>query len=293
MTDFDAARRTALIEDLVRIARGRPVDLLPFEAVRRELKLRHLIDRGIEEVPIDRIVGSLGRTAEFNRAFRPRDEALRDRWEDVRAVALSHRGFPPVELYKVDQAYFVVDGHHRVSVERALGAPTIEAWVKEFPTPVPLDPDTTIEEILLRRGLAEFLEATGLEPEDADEFRITIPQGYERLIEHIRVHGYFKGQETRRDLPWSEEVASWRDTVYRPMVEAIRKSRVLEQFPGRTEADLYLYTMDHLHHLREQVHDPALPPDVAVGQIEPREEGEPSVWRRVRNWIARGRYRSF
>lgn len=289
MTDFDAARRTALIEDLVRIARGRPVDLLPFDAVRRELKLRHLVDRGIQEVPIDRIVGSLGRTAEFTRAFRPRDEALRERWEDVRAVALSARGFPPVELYKVDQAYFVVDGHHRVSVERALGAPTIEAWVKEFSTPVPLDPDTTIEKILLRRGLAEFLEATGLLPEAADEFRITIPQGYERLIEHIRVHGYFKGQETGRDLPWAEEVASWRDTVYRPMVEAIRKSRVLEQFPDRTEADLYLYTMDHLHHLREQVHDPGLSPNVAVEQIEPREERERSLWRRARNWFARRR----
>ncbi len=114
MTDFDAARRTALIQDLVRIARRRPVDLLPFEAVRRELRLRHLIDRGIQEVPLDRIVGS------------------------------------------------------------------IEAWVKEFPTPVPLDADTTIEEVLLRRGLAEFLEATGLEPEQADELRTTIPQGYER-----------------------------------------------------------------------------------------------------------------
>lgn len=292
MTDFDAARRTALIQDLVRIARGRPVDLLPFEAVQRELKLRHLVDRGIREVPLDRIVGSLGRTAEFNRAFRPRDEALRDRWEDVREVALSDRGFPPVELYQVDQAYFVVDGHHRVSVERALGAPTIEAWVKEFPTPVPLDPDATIEEILLRRGLAEFLEATGVEPEDADELRTTLPQGYERLIEHIRVHGYYKGQQEGRDLPWTEEVASWRATVYRPMVEAIRKSRVLEQFPGRTETDLYLYTMDHLHHLREQVHDPDLPPEVAVEGIEPREEESgagPSMWRRVWNWVGRRR----
>jgi hypothetical protein len=78
------------------------------------------------------------------------------------------------------------------------------------------------------------------------------------------------------------------------MVEAIRRSRVLEQFPGRTEADLYLYAMDHLHHLREQVHDPGLSPDVAVEQIEPREErgaAGPSVWRRIWAWMARGRSR--
>jgi hypothetical protein len=270
MGEFDAARRAALMSDLLALVAGRPKELLPFDAVQEGFKLRFLVDRGIQGVPLDRIVGTLGlgRAREFNRAFLPRSDSIRGRWEDIRELAEGPAGFPPVELYQVDQAYFVVDGHHRVSVARALGAPNIEAHVLEFPTPVPLEPGDSVEDVLLRRGLADFLAATGLTVEHPDEYRVTVADGYPKLIEHIRVHGYFRGLETGRDLPWAEEVASWRDTVYRPMIEVIRQSGILEEFPGRTETDLYLFTMDHLHHLRELYGNPALPPDQAVEDFE-------------------------
>jgi hypothetical protein len=272
-SDFNAARRAALMTDLLAFLAGRPTDLLPFETVRRELGLRHLVDRGIQEVPLDRIVGTLGRPGEFNRAFLPRDEALQDRWDRLLHLAEGPQGFPPVELYKVGNAYFVVDGHHRVSVVRALGAPSIEAHVTEFLTPVPLEPGISIEDVLLKSGLAAFLEATGLEPEispdeNRDDYRVTVPDGYERLLEHIRVHGYYRGIEQWRDLPWREEVASWRDLVYKPMIEIIRKSGILEEFPGRTETDLYLFVMDHLHSLRELYHNPSMPPEAALEDFE-------------------------
>jgi hypothetical protein len=270
---FEAARRAAVMTDLLALLAGRPTDLLPFETVRRELGLRHLVDRGIHPVPLDRIVGTLGRPGEFNRAFLPRDDGLRDRWDRLKDLAEGPQGFPPVELYQVGQSYFVVDGHHRVSVARALGAPTIEAHVVEFLTPVPLEPGISIEEVLLRNGLGAFLEATGLEPEAPDEdhvidYRITVPDGYQRLLDHIRVHGYYKGIEEKRDIPWREEVASWRDHVYRPMIEVIRGGGVLDEFPGRTETDLYLFVMDHLHSLRERYHNPEMPPDQAMEDFE-------------------------
>jgi hypothetical protein len=134
-SDFNAARRAALMTDLLAFLTGRPTDLLPFETVRRGLELRHLVDRGIHEVPLDRIVGTLGRPGELNRAFLPRDEALKDRWDRLMNLAEGPHGFPPMELYKVGQACFVVDGHHCVSVARALGAPSIEAHVTELLTP--------------------------------------------------------------------------------------------------------------------------------------------------------------
>lgn len=273
MGEFEAARRAALMSDLLALVAGRPADLLPFDTVQEGLKLRHLVDRGIHEVPFDRIVGTLGlgRAREFNRAFLPRLDELRGRWEEIRELAEGPVGFPPVELYKVDQAYFVIDGHHRISVARSLGAPAIEAHVTEFLTPVPLAPGASVEDVLLRRGLADFLEATGLTVDEPDEYRVTVADGYQRLIEHIQVHGYYKGIESGRNLPWDEEVASWRDTVYRPMVEVIRRSGILEEFPGRTEADLYLFTMDHLHYLREQYGNPALPADEAVQDFEETE----------------------
>jgi len=82
------------------------------------------------------------REREFNRAFLPREEKLRERWEDLEELALGARGFPPVELYRVGDVDFVVDGHHRV---------------KEFVTDVPLDPGASIEDVILKEGLARFL----------------------------------------------------------------------------------------------------------------------------------------
>jgi hypothetical protein len=287
MIRFDSARRAALMEDLVGFLLRRPLDLLPFDQVRERLRLRHLVDRGVQEVPLERIVGTIGREREFNRAFLPRVEALRDRWEGIKELAEGPLGFPPVELYQVGEAFFVLDGHHRVSVARALGAPTIEARVKEFLTPVPLESDTSVEELLLKRGLADFLETTGLVPEQPDEFRVTVANGYERLLDHINVHRYFLGIQAGRETSWSEAVESWRDTVYRPMLETIRRSEVLEEFPGRTESDLYLFTMDHLHHLRQRYASDTLSAERAVQHFSLLHRGRHRLREKLSAWWTR------
>ncbi len=237
---------------------------MPFEEVREHLRLKRVVDRGTQDVPISEIVGTLGREREFNRAFLPREESLRERWEDIKDLAEGLAGFPAVELYRVGDVYFVVDGHHRVSVAKAIGAETIEARVKEFLTSIPLPKDASLKDILLKEGLADFLDATSLVPESPDEFRVTEPGGYEKLLEHIGTHRYFRGLETGRPVELEEAVRSWRDSVFRPMVAVIHKSGVLDEFPGRTEADLYLFTMDHLHHLRERYGKAAVPPERAV-----------------------------
>jgi len=271
MTEFDSARWSALMKDLIAHVLKRPADLLSFDEVRDRLQLKKVVDRGVEEVPIDRIAGTLGREREFNRAFLPREEALRERWDDIKDLAEGPKGFPPLELYKVGDTYFVVDGHHRVSVAKSLGTPSVEAHVKEFLTRVPLDPDSTIEDVILKEGLAGFLEATGLSPEGPDEYRLTEPEGYERLLDHISAHRYFRGIETGREVSLEEAIHSWRDSVYRPMTEIIRRSDVMELFPGRTETDLYLFTMDHLHYLRERYGEAAIPSSLGVRHFKRRE----------------------
>ena len=289
MTRFDAARRAAVMQDLLGVLSGRPLDLLPFDRVRSGLRLKHTVDRGNHDVPIERIVGTLGREREFNREFLPREEALRERWEEVEELAEGPAGFPAVELYQVGDAYFVVDGHHRVSVARSLNLPTIEAHVKEFLTPVPLGPGASIEEVVLASGFADFLEATGLVPAAREEFRVTEPNGYERLLEHITVHRYYRGIESGRGLTWGEAVASWYDTVYTPMIAAIRRSGVMAEFPGRTETDLYLFTMDHLHHLRKQYAPKPVPFAVGVRHFKIFYTGGRRLSDRVRAWWRRRR----
>lgn len=268
MSRFDSARRSALFSDLVGALLGRPVDLLPFEEVRERLRLKHLVDRGIREVPLDAIVGSVDRETEFNREFLPRDESLRERWEDVEDLAAGSVGYRPVELYRVGDAHFVVDGHHRVSVARANDVPAIEARVKEWETPVPVGANESIEEIALKSGLADFLVATGLEPGHPDEFRTTVPNGYERLLEHVSAHRYYRGIDLGREVGWDEAVASWHDTVYRPMIGIIRASGVLGAFPEATETDLYLFTMAHLHELRQRYAGREVSPDEALRELK-------------------------
>lgn len=253
MSRFDQARRGALLRHyLSRLGAVEPARLLPFEAVKESLDLRHLVDRGRQDVPLDKIVGSLGRAREFDRAFLPRRESSRDRWEGIARLAESPEGFPPVELYQVGDAYFVVDGHHRISYLQSLGTPTVEAQVKEFLTPVPLAPEASLEDVMLKRGLSDFLESTGLVPQDDQELLVTTANGYDRLLDHIVVHRYFRGLEEQREIPWQEAVDSWYQAVYRPVMDALETSNLPASFPHRTPTDLYLFVMDHLAQLKRR-----------------------------------------
>lgn len=270
MRSFEAARRRGIVSDLYALARGRPVDLLPFEEVRKRLNLSRVVDRGIAEVPLAAIVGSVGRGPEFNRAFLPREGASRERWEDVQGL-VDEKGFPPVELYAAGGVYFVLDGHHRVSVARAEGAESIEAHVREFATPVALSGDESLEEVVLKAARASFLEITGLVPDAGAPLEATEALSYERLLDHIAVHGYFRGLETGQDVCGPDAAASWLTRVYRPTVALIRESGLLEDFPGRTETDLYLAVMEHLHYLMERT----------AGRVSPA--------RVVRHFMLRGR----
>jgi hypothetical protein len=274
------------MQDLLAQILGRQADLLAFDEVRDRLHLRRLVDRGIQQVPLSRIVGTVDRENDFNRAFLPRESSLRERWERVEGLAEGAKGFSPIELYRVGDVDFVVDGHHRVSVARTQGAPSIEASVKEFATPVALPLDTSVQDLVLKEGYVDFLEAIGLAPSSPDEFRVTTPRGYERLLEHISVHRYFRGIETGRPVPWEEAVASWRDAVYRPMVQTIRQSGIMEDFPGQTETDLYLFTMDHLHSLRERYGAAAVGPSRAVQHFRLVREREARSGR-IRRWWRR------
>lgn len=264
---YDRARRRALFGDILSIVLGQSTDLLPFEEVRRQLKGRQEIDRGLQLVPLDEIVGSVGRYHDFNRAFLPRAPVNPERWVHLDEVWNRLEYIPPIELYKIGDVYFVQDGNHRVSVARANEAQEIEAYVAEIPIKVPLEPDVNLDELIIKAEYVDFLEQTRLDqlrPKANIEF--TTPGRYRDLIEHIRVHHYYLSQERSDYVPWEEAVASWHDNLYLPVVGAIQRENALEQFPGRTEADLFLWTMNHLHYLRER-YGPAVDPELAASDF--------------------------
>ncbi len=251
---FSQARRRVFFRRVLEFFTGHPSEgLLSFEQVRDKLKIRGQHYAGTQIIPLDKIVGSVGRYHEFDRAFLPTQEHIRERWKRVYEVAHSLEGFPAIDVYQIGDVYFVRDGHHRVSVIKELGATTIEATVTQLETPISLSTDVDQETLDLKEEYAIFLEETGLDslrPDQRIEF--TLPGQYRKLQEHIAVHRYFLGLGEQREIPYPEAVARWYDEVYRPVVDVIREEGVLDAFPERTEADLYLWIIEHRHYLSQR-----------------------------------------
>jgi len=252
--DFRRARSKSLMRRVWGALSGRRTNLLPWEQVRDKLKLRGLIRRGTQTVPIAKIKGSVGRYRDFDNAFLPTNDGVGYRWRKINRAFYKETSLPPVSLYKVGDVYFVLDGNHRISVAREHGVKFIDAEVQEAVTPVPVTADDMNSASLTLLGeYAEFLERTRLHVLRPDQnIRFSASGGYARLTDHIAVHRYFMGLERRREVSEDEAVADWYDNLYMPTVEAIRKTGALPNFPGRTEADLYLWIMDHRHFLKEQ-----------------------------------------
>lgn len=232
----------------------RPNELVSFDAVKRSLKIFGQYYRGVQPVRVAQIVGtSTQRYHDFDRAFLPTQQRTKSRWKRVDAAYYKDIELPPVQLYQVGEVYFVRDGHHRVSVARERGQEFIDAEIIEVKTRVPFTRDLATGSAEIPGKYAEFLEKTQLDQlRPGQAIRFTEPGGYERLIEHIAVHRYFMGMEAKHPIRWLDAVASWYDHVYLPVVEIIREHRILRHFPYRTEADLYLWVMDHHYFLSEQ-----------------------------------------
>jgi len=254
VNDFRRARNQANLKEIIARFTGESVELLSYEEVRRMLRAQSSAHKGLHEVPLDAIIGSVGRYQDFTRGFLPRQDALQDRWARVELAITDSTGLPPIEVYQLGDAYFVKDGHHRVSVARRFGAKTIQAYVTEVKTKVSLSPDTNPDELILKAEYVAFLEKTQIDKlrPEAD-LTVTLPGQYPILEEHIAVHRYFMGLEQKREIPYPEAVAHWFDTVYKPVVEAIRAHGILRDFLERTETDLYLWIARYRAELENQL----------------------------------------
>ena len=272
-SDYSRVRFKAFLNSVWASLNRRPNRLLSYDEVKEKLHVGGPIYRGVQTVRVDQIAGSLNRYHQFDRAFLPTQDDTSARWLSINRAFYQDVSLPPVVLYKVGQVYFVVDGHHRVSVAREQGQEFIDADVRECATRVNITADLKPEDLEILGDKVHFLERTALDhlrPES--RIKLTIPDGFERVLEHIAVHRYFMGIDLKRDISEQEAVMHWYDTVYLPIAKIIRKSRILKDFPGKTEGDLYLWVLDHQHYLAESEGQPLQPPDEAArGFIEDHE----------------------
>ena len=266
--DFSRARFKSFINQVFSVLRGQRNTLLSYDDVKEKLRIGGPIYRGVKTVLVEQIAGSLNRYHEFDRAFLPKEDQLVGRWTKVDRAFYEDIHLPPVVLYKVGEVYFVVDGHHRVSVAREQGQEFIEAEVRECATRVNITSDIRPEDLEILGAKVDFLERTGLDNIHSDaNIKVTIPDGFTRMLEHIAVHRYFMGLDFKRDISDQEAVAHWYEKVYLPIVTIIRASGMLDEFPDKTEGDLYLWALDHQHYLYKEEGQPLQPPETAAKQF--------------------------
>jgi len=266
--DFSRARFKSFINQVFSVLSGQRNNLLSYDDVKEKLRIGGPIYRGMKTVRLDQVAGSLNRYHEFDRAFLPKEDQLAGRWTKVDRAFYQDVYLPPIVLYKVGEVYFVVDGHHRVSVAREQGQEFIEAEVRECATRVNITASIRPEDLVILGSKVDFLERTGLDtlrPES--DIKLTIPDGFTRMLEHIAVHRYFMGLDYKRDIPEKEAIEHWYDTVYMPIVSIIRQSKLTDDFPGKTEGDLYLWALDHQHYLYKEQGKPLQSPEIAALQF--------------------------
>lgn len=252
-SDFDTARRKGYWRSILSWLTQSTNELLPFDEVRKRLPITGQHYLGLKQIPVETIVGSVGRYQDFDRAFLPRQTFTRDRWISIDKAHMQDVILPPIEVYKIGSVYFVKDGNHRVSVARERGQAFMDAYVIEVATNVPVENITDIDDLIRKQEYAEFIIATRLtEVRPDSQVPLSLPGQYSKLLDHINVHRWYLGEQFQRDIPWEEAVTRWYDEVYLPLVEIIREQNILAEFPGRTEADLYLYIIEHLAYLREE-----------------------------------------
>lgn len=252
---FQSVRSKAFFSEIMSLMRGQSAELLSFDDIRARLRLREESYKGLKDIPLDKIVGSVGRHKDFTVRFLPKTDEMRERWSRVYAKMNSMEGVPPIEVYQVGDVYFVRDGNHRVSVAREIKSKTIEAHVTGLPSAIDLEPGMTLEDLDAAESYAIFLEETELKKTRPmhQTMKLSDPSGYAGLMGHIFLHGQVMETLSGEPVKTADAAADWYDNIYRPAVTLIRKHAVLDRTKENrkhTEADLYMWMVDHLRDIR-------------------------------------------
>ena len=220
--------------------RGEPSDvnvILPFEEVVAALGRRGERPLGMQPIPLDAIVGSVDRTREFDRSFRPTSTRVRQRWERIAAAQRRGEAMPPIDVYKIGELHFVKDGHHRVSVARALGHHDINAYVTEILTQVGADQAIRMRDLPLKSHERLFYERVPLPPDARERISLSDEWRYAALAEAVEAWGFRAIQDLGEVMTRAEVAEAWFRDEYEPVVELLREA----ELTGKgTETEAYM-----------------------------------------------------
>ena len=226
------------------------MDLLALDEVQRRLRIVGQSYAGVHPIEVARIIGSLDRSNDFDRSFRPRKSFSTQRLASLRS-AFPEGDVPPIEAYEVGGAYFVSDGHHRVALALERSVEYIDAEITRLETNFEIGPDVDVRRLVHTEQQRTLMHESGLEdarPEVVIEF--SRPGGYPELLELIKAHGYDLARNLG-ELPTAAAVAAdWCDTVFLPGVAAIHREELPDVYRYKTDADLFLWVYQRRRALR-------------------------------------------
>ena len=239
--DFTRARRSQILAGLGRRLRREPDDvglILPFDEVVDALGMVGETQLGLQTIPLDSVVGTVDRTRDFDRGFRPTTPRVRGRWQRIAAAQRRGEAFPPISVFRIGDLHFVRDGHHRVSVAKSLGREDIDAYVTDVRTRIGTGEALRLADLPLKDHERLFGERVPLDREQHARVRPTDPWDWGRLAENVEAWGFRVTQE-RREYMGREEVARlWFEEEFVPVVEALRAGGFIRS--AESEGDAYM-----------------------------------------------------
>jgi hypothetical protein len=239
-SDFSRARRGQTLHRLAARLRREPGDvalILPFDEVVEALGRVSERSLGLQTIELDSIVGTVGRTGEFDRSFRPTSNRTRPRWERIANAQRRGKDMPPISVYRIGEMHFVRDGHHRVSVARAQSRKLIDAYVTEVVTRVGADRALRPSDLPLKGHERLFRERVPLSDAEFREVRLSDPVDYGPLAEGVEAWG-FRLEQGSRELLRREDVSRlWLNDEFRPVVAMLREADLIGK---GTDADAYM-----------------------------------------------------
>ena len=239
--DFSRARRSQLLAELGRRLRREPDDvalILPFDEVVDALGMVGEVQLGLQTIPLDSIVGTVDRTRDFDRGFRPTTPRVRGRWQRIAAAQRRGESFPPISVYRVGDLHFVRDGHHRVSVAKSLGREDIDAYVTQVRTRVGTGDALRLADLPLKGHERLFRERVPLDAARQARVRPSDPWEFGRLAEGVEAWGFRVMQERREYMDRQEIAQLWYEDEFLPVVDMLREGGFIR--PSETEADAYM-----------------------------------------------------
>jgi hypothetical protein len=248
-SDFLRARRERTLARIANRLRGEHGDLnviLPFDEVVAALGRTGERRLGLQVIPLDSIVGTVDRSKDFDRDFRPTSSRVRARWERIAQAMRRGEALPPISVYRVAGLHFVRDGHHRVSVARALGRRDIDAYVTEVLTRIGTDGKLRLRDLPLKGHERLFRERVPLPAEAAARVVVSDPWDYGKLAEGVEAWGFRLMQRRREFLDRAEVARLWFEEEYEPVVEMLREA---DMIGSGTEADAYMRIAEERYRL--------------------------------------------